>query len=162
MLILPINVNIDIEAVRHVAELAFGDTPDASLEQWFSFAEMEKTIKNSRGICLKAVSDDEQTVGMLYAQAENPINGKEGLEKWVIVILAVDPQSKGKGIGSALLKEIEQQAKNKGVAKMFVYTNKDDEQVINFYRKNNYKDAGYIKDYQYGKDNSAVFLLKYL
>lgn len=45
---------------------------------------------------------------------------------------------------------------------MFVYTNKDDEQVINFYKKNNYEDAGYIKDYQYGKNNSAAFLLKYL
>ena len=45
---------------------------------------------------------------------------------------------------------------------MFTYTNKTDEKVINFYRKNGYEDAGWIKDYQYGKDNSAAFLLKSL
>ncbi len=45
---------------------------------------------------------------------------------------------------------------------MFTFTNKEDERVINFYRKNGYEDAGWVKDYQYGKNNSAVFLLKYL
>ncbi len=45
---------------------------------------------------------------------------------------------------------------------MFIFTNKDDDQVVNFYKKCGYKDAGWIKDYQYGKGNSAVFLLKHL
>lgn len=162
MQIIPIDISTDLEAVRNVAIKAFGDTPDASLDQWFSFSEMEKAIKENRGLCLKAIADNEKVVGMLYAQAENPINGKEGLEKWVIVIAAVDPNEEGKGIGSAMLREIEEQAKRRNILKMFVYTNKNDEGVINFYKKNNYEDAGYIRDYQYGKDNSAVFLLKYL
>ena len=45
---------------------------------------------------------------------------------------------------------------------MFVFTNKEDKKVINFYKKNGYKDAGWVKDYQYGKNNSAIFLLKYI
>lgn len=162
MQIIPIDITNDLNPVKNVATQAFGDTPDASLEQWFSFSEMEKTIRENQGICLKAVSDTGTIVGMLYAQYENPINGKEGLEKWVIVIAAVDPKMEGKGIGSAMLKEIENQALKRNVLKMFAYTNKDDEQVVNFYKKNNYEDAGYIRDYQYGKGNSAVFLLKYL
>jgi len=75
---------------------------------------------------------------------------------------AVSPEISGKGIGSGLLKAIENSAKEKKAKKMFVFTNLDDERVINFYKKNNYKDTGWIKDYQYGKGNSAIFLLKYL
>lgn len=161
MTIIPIDLTQDLNGIKLIAQKAFGDTPDASLEEWFSFPEMQKAIEEGKGVCLKAVQD-EKIIGMVYAQTENPINGKEGLEKWVIVIAAVDPEMEGKGIGSALLKEIENIAKTRGILKMFVYTNKDDDQVINFYKKNNYKDAGYIKDYQYGKNNSAAFLLKYL
>ena len=162
MQVIPIDIDNDLEAVQAVATKAFGDTPDSSLDQWFSFTEMIKAIREDRGLCLKAITDDGKIVGMLYAQAENPINGNEGKEKWVIVIAAVNPEEEGKGIGSALLREIEKQALERHVVKMFVYTNKDDEGVISFYKKNNYEDAGYIRDYQYGKNNSAVFLLKYL
>jgi ribosomal protein S18 acetylase RimI-like enzyme len=123
---------------------------------------MQKVIEERRGICIKATDDLGQIVGMVYAQQENPINGKEGLEKWVIVIAAVKPDQTGSGVGTGLLKAIEEHAKNRGATKMFVYTNKDDEEVVHFYQKNNYEDAGWIKNYQYGKDNSAVFLLKYL
>jgi len=162
MQVTPIDLTKDLDEVKKVAVSAFGSTPDASLDEWFSFNEMEEQIKKDKGFCLKAVSDEEEIVGILYAQYENPINGKEGMDKWVIVIAAVDPRVEGKGVGSALLRAIEQQARQRNVSKMFVYTNKGDEQVINFYRKNGYEDAGYIKDYQYGKGNSAVFLLKYL
>ncbi|HEX9062361.1 MAG TPA: N-acetyltransferase [Clostridia bacterium] len=162
MHVVPIDLASDLDSVKNVATQAFKDSPDASLDQWFSFLEMEKAIRANRGICLKAVADDAEIVGMLYAQEENPINGQEGLEKWVIVIAAVSPEKEGQGIGSALLKEIEKQAGERGVLKMFVYTNKNDEEVINFYKKNDYEEAGFITDYQYGKDNSAIFLLKYL
>jgi ribosomal protein S18 acetylase RimI-like enzyme len=80
----------------------------------------------------------------------------------VIVLLGVDPKFIGKGIGSFLLKELEKELKDRKIKKLFTFTNKSDEEVIHFYRKNGFHDAGWIKDYQYGKDNSAVFLLKYL
>jgi len=99
---------------------------------------------------------------MIYAQQENPINGKEGLDKWVIVIAAVKAGVTGSGIGSGLLKTMEEHAREQKASKMFVYTNKDDDKVIHFYQKNGYEDAGWIRDYQYGRGNSAVFLLKYL
>lgn len=162
MQVIPITIEKDLERVKEIATQAFATTPDASLDQWFSFSEMEKAIKEDRGLCLKSVNDEGSVIGILYAQEENPINGKEGREKWVIVISAVDPKMTGKGIGSALLKEMERQLSTNGVMKLFVYTNKDDEQVINFYRKNGYEAAGYVREYQYGKGNSAVFLLKYL
>lgn len=123
---------------------------------------MIEYIQQGRGMCLKAITDENEVVGMIYAQQENPINGKEGLDKWVIVIAAVKAGVTGNGIGSGLLKAMEEYVKKQCASKMFVYTNKDDEKVINFYQKNGYEDAGWIRDYQYGKGNSAVFLLKYL
>lgn len=152
----------DLEQLRKVSEEAFSSSSDASLDRWFSFPEMVKAIGEGRGIAVKAVSDDNRLVGLIYAQQESPINGPEGLEKWVIVLTAVDPEYSGHGIGSSLLNQIENQARQRGARKMFVYTNIGDERVIDFYKKNGYQDAGWIKDYQYGKDNSAVFLLKYL
>lgn len=162
MQFLPISPQTDLHVIQTIAKQGFSSTPDAVLGQWFSFTEMEKNIEQGRGACIKAVDDNGTVVGMTYAQQENPINGKEGLEKWVIVITAVLPSVVGKGVGTGLLKAIEEYAKHHSATKMFVYTNKDDEKVIHFYKKNGYENAGWIKDYQYGKDNSAIFLLKYL
>ena len=161
MIISPIDTRTDLSELDMIAKKAFGNSSDAALEKWFSFEEMARSITEKRGVCLKAV-DEDRIIGFLYAQEENQINGAEGKEKWVIVIAAVDTEMKGRGIGSAMLQEIEKVAREKNVIKMFVYTNKEDEKVIHFYKKNGYEDAGYIKDYQYGTNNSAIFLLKYL
>lgn len=156
------SISNDLASLRGVAESAFASTDDSSLEEWFSFDQMAQAIEQSRGACIKAIDESGEVVGMTYAQQENPINGKEGLEKWVIVIAAVKEGYSGKGIGSGLLSAIEKEAKKQGAVKMFVYTNKDDEDVVSFYKKNAYEDADWIRDYQYGENNSAVFLLKYL
>lgn len=156
-----VDLEKDINELISVANKAFLTTPDADLSNWFSFEEMKKMINQNTGLCLKAV-DDNKILGMIYAQQESLINGKEGKEKWVIVITAVNPKNSEQGIGSNLLKELENVLNNRGIKKLFVYTNKDDTQVINFYKQNDYEDAGWIKDYQYGQGNSAVFLLKYL
>lgn len=158
----PITLPDDLNAVRAVAQSSFSVTSDSSLDEWFSFDEMTKAIKQGCGTCIKAIDDSGSVVGMIYAQQENPINGKEGREKWVIVIAAVKTEITGSGIGSGLLKTMEAHAKSHGAVKLFVYTNKDDHRVVHFYQKNGYEDAGWIRDYQYGKGNSAVFLLKYL
>jgi len=157
-----INIHDDLDEIKKIVEGAFSSTPDSSIGKWFSFKEMTHQITSHRGVCIKAVSDDEKILGIIYAQQENPINGAEGLEKWVIVLTAVDSTITGQGIGSILLKEIEHQALEKGAIKIFVYTNKNDANVIHFYKKNGYEDAGWIKDYQYGKGNSATFLIKFL
>lgn len=162
MIFAVISLPQDLSLVKNLAERAFSSTPDSSLDEWFSFSEMEINIQQGRGVCIKALDDQGKIVGMTYAQQESPINGREGREKWVIVIAAVEPSASGAGIGSGMLRDLEGYIKEHGGVKLFTYTNKGDERVMNFYRKNGYEDAGWIKDYQYGKDNSAVFLLKYL
>lgn len=152
----------DLPLIRSVAENAFSTTSDSSLEQWFSFDEMQKIISENRGICLKAVDANDTIIGMIFAQQESPINGLESKEKWVIVIAAIITSMMAKGIGSNLLNSLEVEVRKFSAKKLFVYTNKDDERVIDFYKKNGYENAGWIRDYQYGIGNSAVFLLKYL
>lgn len=152
----------DLDLIKKVAQSAFSSTPDSSLDEWFSFDQMQKYIEEGRGACIKAVSDSGSVVGMIYAQQENPINGKEGLDKWVICMVAVEEGAKGSGVGSGLLQAMEEYVRKQDASKIFVYTNQGDETVIHFYHKNGYQNAGWIKDYQYGQNNSAVFLLKYL
>jgi len=162
MRIVAVEIPRDLLEIERVARVAFSATTDSSLSEWFSFPYMEKMISESRGLCLKAVGEDGNVAGIMYAQQESPINGKEGEEKWVVIIAGVDPKYAGQGVGSLLLKVLEAQARSKGAKKMFVFTNKNDDKVISFYHKNGYEDAGSVKDYQYGSENSAVFLLKYL
>ena len=79
----------------------------------------------------------------------------------MIVIIAVASQNKNTGVGTQLISTIEQESRLNGAKKIFVYTNREDEKTVDFYKKNGYNDAGYVKDYQYGDDNSAIFLLKH-
>lgn len=157
-----VNLEKDIDELMSVANKAFSSTPDSDLTDWFSFEEMIKNINQNVGLCLKAVGDKNKILGMIYGQQESLVNGKEGQEKWVIVITAVDPGKSNKGIGSELLEELENNLRQRKIKKLFVYTNKGDEKVVNFYKQNGYEDAGWVRDYQYGLGNSAVFLLKYL
>lgn len=156
------NPDNSIIYLEDIAKKAFSGSEDSDLSKWFSFDEMLYSIKTGRGVCLCCTTKDGDIVGFIYAQQENPINGIEGLEKWVIMITAVNPSLSGNGIGTILLNGIEETAKTNKVRKMFVFTNENDINVINFYHKNGYSDAGYVRDYQYGKNNSAIFLLKYL
>ena len=155
------DVSKDIASLKALAQGVF-EGEDANIDEWFSFPEMIRSIELDQGCCIEAVSDEDELLGFVYAQQESPINGLEGRQKWVILIAAVKSGSSGRGVGSSLLSQVEKYAASKGAIKMFVYTNQGDTQVINFYKNNGFSEAGTIKDYQYGQNNSADFLLKYL
>lgn len=159
MEIAPIDLKIDLQEIERVVEEGFSDTSDSKLSDWFSFTEMTASIEKGNGVCLKYV-EEGRIIGMVHAQEENPINGREGREKWVITCIAVTPENKGKGVGSKLLLVVEAEARKHGAIKLFVHTNKNDERVIRFYLKNGYRTAGTINNYYY--DGSAIFLLKNL
>jgi ribosomal protein S18 acetylase RimI-like enzyme len=149
-----------LSPIKNVITSAFSQTPDSNINDWFSLEQMFKTIKNNTGIGLKSINAQGEITGIIHAMQENPINGREGTEKWVITNLAVTPNQTGKGIGTRLISELEEKLKNKQVKKIFVHTNLEDSRVIHFYERNGYKKAGQIKNYYY--DGSAVFLLKEL
>ena len=154
-----INLDTDLPLVQDVIQRSFSQTPDSNIDDWFSINEMVNSIQSKCGICLKATNGNG-IIGIIHAQTENPINGREGKEKWAITNISVIPGETGKGVGSQLLRKIEEEVGILNVIKMFVHTNEGDDKVIHFYKKNGYQDAGSIRDYYY--DGSAVFLIKYL
>jgi len=154
-----INLDTDLPLVQDVIQRSFSQTSDSNIDDWFSINEMVNSIQSKRGICLKAL-DGKEIVGIIHAQTENPINGREGKEKWIITNISVIPNKTRKGVGTSLLQKLEEEAILHNVLKMFVHTNLGDNKVIHFYKKNGYEDAGKIKDYYY--NGSAVFLIKYL
>src|SRR3989344_1892579 len=105
------NLSNDLNSIIKLVSSSFSSTQDSSLDQWLSFSEMKKLIKDGREICIKAIDFNNELLGMIYAQQENPINNNEVTEKWVIIVLAVLPEIKGKGIGSNLLEKIAKIAK---------------------------------------------------
>lgn len=145
-----------------ITEKAFSASADADISKWLDFDEIARLVSEGRGVCMRALGEEGEVVGAVYAQQESPVNGEEGREKWVVIILSVDPGLSNQGIGSQLMLSVEEEVLSRGAKKMFIYTNETDESVIRFYHKCGYQNAGRVQDYQFGKENSAVFLLKYL
>lgn len=152
----------DSNTIKDVIQASFSETPDAKIDQWLSFSYMEQMINQNRALGFVANISADIVTGMIYTQQENPVNGIEGEEKWVISVLAVLPEYTSKGLGSRLIREVEKTLKDKNVKKLFTFTNEKDEKVIHFYEKNGFTKAGIIKNYQYGVENNACFLMKYL
>lgn len=160
MKITPIRPKADLDKVEEVIRLAFSETSDSNIDDWFSLEEMSNSIKSGVGACFKAFESGDKIVGIVHGQQENPINGREGIEKWIVTNIAVIPNRTGQGIGGKLLNAIESEAVKNGATKIYTHTNKGDSKVINFYKKYGYSDAGYVDHYYY--DSSAVFLIKVL
>ncbi len=59
--------------------------------------------------------------------------------RWGLVVIGVNPIYQGKGIGSELLKEFEQSAKNDGVKEVTLSVKKTNSQAISAYKKNGWK-----------------------
>ena len=152
----------DLISIEETIQNAFKNTSDAEISNWLSFSYMETMINQNRGMGIKGMDENNQVTGVIYAQQENPVNGKEGEEKWSIIVLAVLPEYVGRGIGSLLIKELENKLRHHNVKKLFTFTNEYDKDTIKFYEKNGYSVAGVIREYQYGDGNNACFLMKYL
>jgi len=152
---------INNKSFSSLIKKSFKGSEDAHMENWFSYDEMLANIGTGRGVCLFA-SDNGVICASVYAQTENPINGREGTEKWIINLLAVLPEYEGRGVGTKLIYAIEEHARNKGAIKIFVTTNEPDRPVQLFYMGRGYNFAGRVEDYQYGEGNTAMFFMKYL
>lgn len=75
--------------------------------------------------------------------------------------LAVKKSSQGKGIGTKLMKFIENYAKNQDFRKICLYTNKNMKKTRRFYEKLGYTKINEFKGYYgYNKNNTAVLYIK--
>ncbi len=73
--------------------------------------------------------------------------------------LAVKKKYQGQGIGTVLVKFIEDYAKKKGFRAIYVYTGKTMKKTIEFYLKNKYKKINEFPEYYgYSKGNTTAVL----
>jgi len=63
-----INLSNDLDKLNILVSKAFSSTSDSSIKEWFSFTEMAQMISKNRGICIKAIDNNNNLVGMIYAQ----------------------------------------------------------------------------------------------
>ncbi len=93
--------------------------------------------------------ENEELIG--YLLSDSQIGGVVQIH-W----LAVLRKYRGKGVGSALLKELEEMAVKEGAHNIQLYS---DEVNLEFYKKNRYEILGFDKKGYYGTDN---YLMKKL
>jgi GNAT superfamily N-acetyltransferase len=78
---------------------------------------------------------------------------------WNLYFIGVHPDRQGNGLGSALLRHIEQWLRERGERMLLVETSGVDgfEQTRDFYRKNSYEEEARIRDFYSAGDDKVVF-----
>jgi ribosomal protein S18 acetylase RimI-like enzyme len=123
MLIREFNLVRDYDAVIALwqsagpgVHLGFSDTPE----------EIAKKLKRDPDLFLVAEVDD-QIVGVVLGG----FDGRRGM----VYHLAVAPEARGRGLGAALMAELESRLKAKGCWKYYLLVTQDNLDVLDFYRR---------------------------
>jgi len=90
------------------------------------------------------VFDDEEIKGFGALKLE-PFDGANGVAE--IAWLGVQNQNRRKGVGSAIVRRIEQHAKEHGIRKLYVKTNSNNKPAICFWIMQNYKFEACLLDF---------------
>lgn len=98
-----------------------------------SFEEIVRKLRRDPELFLVALDRDGRLVGTV-------IGAFDGRRAWVYH-LAVEPASQGRGIGTALMQELEQRLQNIGVIKVNLHVENCNSSVKGFYRKLGYEEA---------------------
>ncbi len=143
-----------------IIQRAFSVTDDADLAEWYSFEEAQRSLDSKKATAFKATLNKDLVIGVVHAQPESFIFGREGRNKLQITNIGVLPQYQRRGVGGKLLGAVEKVARQKQIPKVIVHTNPDDRRAVGFYLKYGYKPVGIIEDYYYR--GPAQFFLKFL
>ncbi|HIK36380.1 MAG: ribosomal protein S18-alanine N-acetyltransferase [Geminocystis sp.] len=84
------------------------------------------------------------------------------LEEAHITILAIHPDYQGRGLGSLLLKNLLEEAYNRGLERATLEVAQSNKKAINLYKKFGFKEAGRRKKYYQKTGEDALILWKYL
>lgn len=103
--------------------------------------EIEKKLLRDPDLFLVAEAD-EKIIGAV-------IGGYDG-RRGLIYHLAVDVQFRGQGVGSELLKEVEERLRKKGCLKCYLMITPDNQDVGAFYEKHGWHFMDYV--IPYGKE----------
>jgi ribosomal protein S18 acetylase RimI-like enzyme len=99
-------------------------------------SNFENTILKNPDICI-AATENNKIIGTILA-------GYDG-HTTTLYRVAVHKEFQGKGIGSQMLKEMENRLKEKNIKKVFLKVHCSNTKVIDFYKNNEYKEMDYAK-----------------
>ena len=108
-------------------------------------------LERAPGLFLVAASDDE-IVG--YAVGE--IEVRRGSLAGHVMNLAVEGSRRRRGVGQALLKELEARLTDKGVVLIFLEVRESNHSAQSLYLKNGYSITGTLPDYYRGEDGLVM------
>lgn len=111
-------------------------------ETWtkeLAFERLSETYENCEDFCLY-IEDQGKVIGLIVCDTQTWHDGVHIFIEDVIV----DPNYRNKGIGSKLLKKLEEIAKKKNIVSIDLLSNTKSK-AIGFWKKNNYKPNGYIE-----------------
>lgn len=100
------------------------------------------------------VYDDGEPVGVAYYAPEQYADGT-----WNLYFIAVQPDRQGEGLGSQLLRYVEQMLRKRGDRILLVETSglPSFERTRAFYRKNGYDEEARIREFYKAGDDKIIF-----
>ena len=136
----------------------FDPSDSQALFEWFDILAMEYYMLQDNAILIEA-RDEQKLVGAVCIGKQSPIFWPNG-RKVEVIILAVHPDFRQKGMGKKLMKQAEIEAKGMGGKSIVVNTHHSLKKVHDLYKKLGYEEIGVLKEYYDNGD--AVFLMKKL
>lgn len=132
----------------------FDESSSQSLKEWFDIEEFEKYLHH--GVLIEA-RDSDQLIGAIFIGKQHPLSWPDG-KKVEVFILGVSQHFRQKKVGSQLLTEAEQAAKEMGAQTIIINSHVLLTTARKFYLRNGYSEIGILKNYY--ENGDAVFLTK--
>ena len=133
----------DVGRVQHIEASIYPDPWPRAL--------FHLMLERAPGLFLVAVSD-EKVVG--YAVGE--VEMRDGLSAGHVMNLAVDHPWRRKGVGQALLEELEVRLKERGIALFFLEVRESNLPAQSLYTKNSYTVVGRLPGYYRDEDGLVM------
>lgn len=127
-----------------------------TLKDWFDYEEMINYLKY--GCLIEARDEDNNLVGCGFIAKQHPISWPDG-NKAELFIIGVLPGTQRSGLGSLILQNCEEAARNFGASTVIINAHSMQPQLHAFYQKNGYKLMGELVDY-YENGNATFFTKK--
>jgi ribosomal protein S18 acetylase RimI-like enzyme len=150
--LLAMQFQLDMETAYMMLEPGERDNSQEKLE-----SHLKAAISNG-SIILVAETNEEEIIGYVWAERGTP----RRIRHSAYIVTGIREGYRGKGVGSSLFKELEKQAREKGITRLELTVIKENTPALNLYQKMGYRIEGekpeslftegrYLDEYYMGK-----------
>jgi len=120
-----VDMPADSEHSRVAAQWGFEQweslSSDESLEWYTDLHTAAEIDSNSLPVCIAAITDDQVLAGTASVMVDDELPGSTEPGPWLAAVF-VNPDFRGKGIGSLLVTDVMRRARLLGVGDLYLYT----------------------------------------